>query len=68
MWLLMDDPRHFGRSRPEQNPCQYSIQEYPPLPVSWQIEVTEQFERDAKRYAKKHPSEYQAVMENIARS
>jgi hypothetical protein len=33
--------------------------------MNWQIEVTEQFERDAKRYAKKQPSEYLAVMENL---
>lgn len=33
--------------------------------MSWQLETTGQFERDAKRYAKKQPNEYLAVMENL---
>lgn len=31
----------------------------------WQIEATAQYERDAKRYAKKHSAEFLAVMENL---
>ena len=33
--------------------------------MNWQLEPTEQFDRDAKRYAKKHPDEFLAVMENL---
>lgn len=33
--------------------------------MNWQLEPTEQFERDARRYAKKQPREYLAVMENL---
>lgn len=33
--------------------------------MGWQLETTEQFDRDAKRYAKKQPNEYLAVMENL---
>lgn len=33
--------------------------------MNWQLEPTEQFERDARRYAKKQPGEYLAVMENL---
>lgn len=35
--------------------------------MNWQLEPTEQFERDAKRYAKKQPGEYLAVMENLGK-
>ncbi len=43
----------------------YSIWEYTRLVMSWQLESTEQFERDARRYSKKQPGEYLAVMENL---
>jgi mRNA-degrading endonuclease YafQ of YafQ-DinJ toxin-antitoxin module len=33
--------------------------------MNWQLEATDQFERDAKRYAKKQRAEYLAVMENL---
>jgi hypothetical protein len=33
--------------------------------MNWQLEASKQFERDAKRYAKKQPDEYLAVMENL---
>ena len=33
--------------------------------MSWQLEPTDQYLRDAKRYAKKHPAEFLAVMENL---
>jgi hypothetical protein len=33
--------------------------------MSWQLGPTDQYLRDAKRYAKKHPDEYLAVMENL---
>jgi len=33
--------------------------------MKWELEPTEQFIRDAKRYAKKYSSEYLAVMENL---
>jgi len=33
--------------------------------MNWLGEPTEQFERDAKRYAKKQPDEFLAVMENL---
>lgn len=33
--------------------------------MNWQLEATEQFERDAKRYAKKQRNEFLAVMENL---
>lgn len=33
--------------------------------MSWQPESTEQFERNAKRYAKKQSGEYLAGMENL---
>ena len=33
--------------------------------MSWQLEPTDQYLRDAKRYAKKQPAEYLAVMENL---
>lgn len=33
--------------------------------MNWQLEPTEQFERDAKRYAKRQPDEFLAVMENL---
>ena len=33
--------------------------------MSWQLEPTDQYLRDAKRYAKRHPGEYLAVMENL---
>ena len=35
--------------------------------MNWQLEATGQFERDAKRYAKKQRAEYLAVMENLAK-
>lgn len=33
--------------------------------MNWQLEPTDQFERDAKRYAKKQRAEYLAVLENL---
>lgn len=33
--------------------------------MNWELESTDQFDRDAKRYAKKQPAEYFAVMENL---
>ncbi len=33
--------------------------------MNWQLVATEQFERDAKRYAKKQRNEFLAVMENL---
>lgn len=33
--------------------------------MRWQLEATEQFERDAKHFAKKYGAEYLAVMENL---
>lgn len=33
--------------------------------MNWELEPTDQFERDAKRYAKKQTAEYIAVMENL---
>jgi hypothetical protein len=33
--------------------------------MNWQLEATDQFDRDAKRYAKKQPDEYFAVMANL---
>lgn len=33
--------------------------------MDWQLEPTDQFQRDAKRYAKKQAAEYLAVMENL---
>jgi hypothetical protein len=33
--------------------------------MNWQLEPTEQFDRDAKHYAKKQSDEYLAVMDNL---
>ena len=35
--------------------------------MTWELEPTAQFDRDAKRYSKKLPNEYLAVMENLAK-